>query len=49
MKLSEKELKELKYLLGNTNLNDYPNLLEFKKTDNKQLYNLINLIYKEFK
>ena len=25
------------------------NLLEFKKTDNKQLYNLINLIYKEFK
>ena len=31
MKLSENELKELKYLLENTNLDEYPNLLDFKK------------------
>ena len=31
MKLSEKELKELKHLLQSTNLNRYPNLLNFKK------------------
>ena len=31
MKLSEKELKELKHLLRNTNLNRYPNLLDLNK------------------
>jgi len=31
MKLSEKELKELKHLLEDTNLSGYPNLLDFKK------------------
>ena len=31
MKLSEKELKELKHLLESTNLNGYPNLLDLKK------------------
>ena len=31
MKLSEKELKELKLLLESTNLDEYPNLLDFKK------------------
>ena len=31
MKLSEKELKELKHLLQSINLNGYPNLLNFKK------------------
>ena len=31
MKLTEKELKELKHLLQSTNLNAYPNLLDFKK------------------
>ena len=31
MKLSEKELKELKHLLQSINLNGYPNLLDFKK------------------
>ena len=31
MKLSDKELKELKHLLQSTNLNGYPNLLDFKK------------------
>ena len=31
MKLSEKELKELKHLLQSTNLSGYPNLLDLKK------------------
>ena len=31
MKLSEKELKELKHLLQSKNLNGYPNLLKLKK------------------
>ena len=31
MKLSDKELKELKHLLESTNLNEYPNLLDLKK------------------
>ena len=31
MKLSKKELKELKHLLESTNLNGYPNLLDLKK------------------
>ena len=31
MKLSEKELQELKHLLKNTNLNGYPNLLDLNK------------------
>ena len=42
MKLSEKELKELKGLLENTNLNEYPNLLDLKKkigsNNNVELY-----------
>ena len=31
MKLSKKELKELRHLLDNTNLSSYPYLLDFKK------------------
>ena len=42
MKLSKKELKELKGLLQNTNLNEYPNLIDLKKkigsNNNVELY-----------
>ena len=41
MKLSEKELKEIKALLEYTNLNEYPNLLDLKKkigSNNVELY-----------
>ena len=42
MRLSKKELKELKGLLQNTNLNEYPNLIDLKKkigsNNNVELY-----------